>query len=93
VSASSFFRKEVAALYDIQSIVFEPRGNSVIEFGISSRSWSQMPPIPAIPKRTMRRAFETMGAAYTIFWQVNVGSADCVCPTEDGEMAGTSQIL
>jgi len=47
VSESSFFRKDVAELYGIQSIVLEPRGKSVIEIGIASRSWPQMPPLPA----------------------------------------------
>ena len=71
VSASSMWRKDLAKKYGIQSVVFEPLDNAIIEIGIASRPWASTPPLPAIPSRTMRRAFETMGASYTIFWARN----------------------
>jgi len=65
-------RGSLAAECGIESICMKPTEGGVIEFGTlkgGSKSWSEMPDVPDLPKAEMKKAFDEIGAVYMCFWQ------------------------
>ena len=72
VGESNLSRRELALQYGINAISFAPYEDGVIEYGtttVSDIQWSRMPEVPTLPKDVLRKAFEELGALYTIYWR------------------------
>jgi hypothetical protein len=73
VGSSNLKRKDLALKYGIGQIAFSQFESGILEFGTSSgpstADWVEMPKCPTMPKAAMRRAFENLGATYTLFWE------------------------
>jgi len=72
VASADMKRKDLAAKYGIRQVCFIAFEGGVLEYGTSddgcSATWEEMPECPLIPKAAMRRGFELLGAAYSMFW-------------------------
>lgn len=72
VQKSTMLRKDLAKTYGIAQVAFAPFEGGVLEYGTSTgratADWRELPECPTMPKATMRKAFENLGASYCLFW-------------------------
>ena len=66
-------RSELATKYGIKQVTFAAFEDGVVEFGTTrgtnAEDWTGPPPVPVLPKKVMRHAFEELGALYVLFWE------------------------
>jgi predicted membrane chloride channel (bestrophin family) len=70
VRLSTLKRKELALQTGVRQIALVPFEDGVVEFGTVSTAtqWTEVPKVPSMPKRTLRKAFEDLGALYCVYW-------------------------
>ena len=68
--SKTFKRKELALQSGVTQIAIVPFEDGVVEFGTvsSATQWTDVPKVPSMPKRTLRKAFEDLGALYCLYW-------------------------
>ena len=73
VVKSNLKRKELAFQNGVNQVVLMAFEDGVIEFGNvrTNAPWPTIPEAPSIPKQTLRRAFEDLGALYAMVWERN----------------------
>jgi hypothetical protein len=72
VAASNMRRREAARHYGIRQVGFQIFESGVLEYGhagTAGQDWKELPIPPQMPRTTMRRAFNTLGAVHMIFWK------------------------
>ena len=78
VASSNMKRKDIAAKYGIRQVAFVPMEGGVMEYGTSegacTQDWDELPVCPTMPKAEMRKAYENLGASYSLFWQNKDGA-------------------
>jgi len=82
VQSSTLKRKDLAKKYGIGQIAFVPFEGGVLEYGTSNgratADWKELPECPTMPKTTMRKAFENLGASYCLFWERDGDEFVCI---------------
>ena len=70
VSQSNLNRKELALQYGITQVAMIPFEDGVVEIGRKVPLWDGVPVCASMPKRTLRKAFEELGALYAVYWSL-----------------------